>query len=326
MDRRGFLKLCGLSAGAIVLPHSAYAAGSWHERMSPLMGTFVSVAVHSEREDVANVAIDSAFREMRRVEALITDWNNDSDTSVLNRVRSAAVSSQLMSLAAAAQSMRECSGGQFNPFTRELTLRWREARAGGRMPSASTILEAVERSRSSSLTVEKGKLALSGRGDLEFGGIGKGFVVDAGVRVLREQGIRAARIAGSGDLRFIGRGPWTVDVEDPREERVMGTISMHGEVGVATSGDYRSVAEIEGERCHHLLDSTSGRPSHFNRSVTVVAPTAALADGYSTAAFSMPTSVALAFLQSQPQVSALIIDAAGRSHRTANLNFLPAIA
>lgn len=325
MNRRGFLKGCALGVAGIAMPSSAYCtSGRWHERMSPAMGTFVSVAVYSDDARIANAAIDSCVSEMRRVEALITDWNDASETSLINAkrlVHLAELSSELVSLAVSAQLVRGQSSGSFNPLTRELTLRWREAREGGRLPSKLMIDDAIERSHESSIEIDEGRLRLRGRAELEFGGIGKGFVVDAGIRSLRAAGIEFARVAGSGDLRFLGDGPWSVEIEDPRQERTMGSIEVRGEVGVATSGDYRSVTEIGGERFHHLIDLATGQPSRWNRSVTVVAPSALLADAYSTAAFSMPTEQALAFLGRLPGVEGLLVDVHGKVRRTERLRF-----
>lgn len=325
MNRRGFLKGCAVGAVGMVMPNAAFGStGRWHERMSSAMGTFVSVAVYADDGFVANAAIDRCLAEMQRVEAIITDWNGASETSLLNtkrHFRLEELSSELVSLALMAQSIKTESGGRFNPLTRELTLRWREAREGGRLPSPLVIEDAIRRSRESAVAVDAGQLRLHGRGELEFGGIGKGFVVDAGVRSLRASGVKFARVAGSGDLRFLGDGPWSVEVEDPRAERTMGSIEVGGEVGVATSGDYRSVAEIEGERFHHLIDLATGAPSRWNRSVTVVAPSAVLADGYSTAAFSMPTGESIRFLERLPGIEGLVIDAQGSVYRTKRLRF-----
>ena len=330
MKRRGFLRALGLGGLGVALPAEALArngAARWHERMAPLMGTFASVAVYTEDHLAADIAIDSCFAEMRRVEGLITDWNATSETSQLNMrraLRLPEVSSELISLTLMAETIRQQTGGSFNPLSRELTLRWREARETQKLPSRSKIAQAIEASAKSAARIEEGSLRIHGRAELEFGGIGKGFVVDAGVRVLRQLGVRFARVAGSGDLRFLGAARWSVDIEHPREERLLGTIALDGEVGVATSGDYRSVAEISGERFHHLLNLSNGRPCRWNQAVTVVAPSAMLADAYSTAAFSMPTAEAITFLNGLPQVEGLVVDHNGLALRTRGLKIIQA--
>lgn len=53
--------------------------------------------------------------------------------------------------------------------------------------------------------------------------------------------------------------------------------------GVSTSGDYRNYFEQDGQRYSHTFDARSGRPiAHKLASVTVVHPSALMADGLST--------------------------------------------
>ena len=107
-----------------------------------------------------------------------------------------------------AESIRQQTGGSFNPLSRELTLRWLEARETQKLPSRSKIAQAIEASAKSAARIEEGSLRIHGRAELEFGGIGKGFVVDAGVRVLRQLGVRFARVAGGGGPRIFGGARW----------------------------------------------------------------------------------------------------------------------
>jgi thiamine biosynthesis lipoprotein len=55
-------------------------------------------------------------------------------------------------------------------------------------------------------------------------------------------------------------------------------------MSMATSGDYRNFFESNGNRYSHTIDPRIGWPiRHPVVSVTVIAPTAVLADGYATA-------------------------------------------
>ena len=53
---------------------------------------------------------------------------------------------------------------------------------------------------------------------------------------------------------------------------------------VATSGDYRNYFDVEGKRYSHTIDARTGFPiNHDLVSVTVVHPSAMVADGWATA-------------------------------------------
>ena len=94
------------------------------------------------------------------------------------------------------------------------------------------------------------------------------------------------------------------------------------DTSVVTSGDYERFFEREGVRYHHLFDPRTGYPATACQSVTVVTPSAALADALATAAFVLGPEEGLALLQRFPRAEGLIVDAAGRPHVTPGLEAL----
>jgi thiamine biosynthesis lipoprotein len=72
------------------------------------------------------------------------------------------------------------------------------------------------------------------------------------------------------------------------------------DVSVATSGDYRNFFELEGRRYSHSIDPRTGYPvAHELVSVTVVHPSAMLADAWATALTVLGPEQALAVAQQQ---------------------------
>jgi thiamine biosynthesis lipoprotein len=76
---------------------------------------------------------------------------------------------------------------------------------------------------------------------------------------------------------------------------------------VVTSGDYERYFEQDGKRYHHILDPRSGYPADQLASVTVIAPTCALADALSTAAFVLGPQEGLELLDEFPDAEGLLI-------------------
>jgi thiamine biosynthesis lipoprotein len=71
-----------------------------------------------------------------------------------------------------------------------------------------------------------------------------------------------------------------------------------------------------GRRYAHILDPRTGQPAEGVLSVTVVAPSAALADGLSTAFFVMGPERAREYCRTRPEIAALFVCPQTGSGRT----------
>jgi thiamine biosynthesis lipoprotein len=118
---------------------------------------------------------------------------------------------------------------------------------------------------------------------LDLGAVAKGLAIDLAARELHAQGDYA--IDAGGDLYLAGHNPagaaWAVGIRHPHDgHQLLDSIRVSGRA-VCTSGDY----ERRCEGGHHIIDPRGGASPDGVASVTVVAPTAMLADALATAAF-----------------------------------------
>lgn len=147
---------------------------------------------------------------------------------------------------------------------------------------------------------------------IDLSPIAKGFGVDQVAAILEQNGISNYLIDIGGEMRLKGlkpeQEPWKIAVEKPvTNERAVQRILVPGDIGVATSGDYRIFFEENGVRYSHLLDPRTGHPIN-NRtvSVTVLHPSCMTADGYATALSVMNSQEALEFAN-QHGIAALLV-------------------
>ena len=135
---------------------------------------------------------------------------------------------------------------------------------------------------------------------LDSGGLAKGLFADLAADMLREAGSYA--IDCCGDVRIGGRDRHAraVRVDDPFGRGAPLHEFAVVEGGVATSGiGRRSWIGADGERAHHLLDPSTGRPAYTGLvQVTALAPTALDAEVRAKAALLSGPDRARAWLES----------------------------
>ena len=140
-----------------------------------------------------------------------------------------------------------------------------------------------------SIRIEGRSISLARPGmAITLDGIGKGYIVDAGVAVMRERGFPNVMVEAGGDLvangeRRPGR-PWQVGIRTPRGRvpKLQARVDA-ADLAVTTSGDYMQPFTPDFAQ-HHILDPRTGYSAPDLASSTVTAPNATLADGLSTLA------------------------------------------
>lgn len=135
--------------------------------------------------------------------------------------------------------------------------------------------------------------------ELDFNALAQGYSVDLVAEMFDGMGIKNYMIEIGGEIftrgvvRHAETGQdlaWKIGIDAPFEgnntpgEHLQAIVELSGR-GLATSGNYRkSSIDQNGARLTHTIDPRTGKPaSHNLLSVTILAPSAALADGYATA-------------------------------------------
>ncbi len=135
---------------------------------------------------------------------------------------------------------------------------------------------------------------------LDLGGIAKGFIVDEGIKILKESGIKNALINAGGDMYCMWQN-FKVGIKDPRNTgKIIATFNVKNK-GVATSASY--------ERPSHIIDPRTGKPVEKRfKSITVVANNCMTADGLATALYVLSPQEGLSLIESINDAECFIID------------------
>lgn len=281
---------------------------SLYKKTAQIMATSVTITVRARTPEHAEAAIEAAFNEIRRLEALMSFWSEDSEIAAIYNnagVHPVKVSHDTMRMVEISTGISSETGGAFDPTVGPLMRLWDFRKKT--MPTRAQVqrTRGLVDYRRVLADKEAGTAYLEVAGmSFDTGGIAKGYAVDRAVEVLMAQGIGAGLVAIAGDIRGYGVKPggghWRVGIRDPRQGKaktdVIATLVLRDEA-VSTSGDYERYFVADGVRYHHILDPATGMPARGAVSVTVIAKEAVLADGYSTGVFVMGPKRGLSMLE-----------------------------
>jgi FAD:protein FMN transferase len=260
-----------------------------------IMGTEVTIKAVVPARDAAQgqEALRRAEAKLREVEDRMSVWLGTSELSRFNASppgELVSLSAGTLDLLSTASEFTRLSEGAFDVTCRALLEVWRQAEARDRLPSAEELEEARGKTGWRWIRLHSaGAERLHPEVTVDPGGIGKGYAVDLAVAEMEQTGVSGGLVQGGGEIRVFGfaerRKPWRIALQDPSgRERpgALGTIVGTG-LAVSTSGDYERYYTVEGKRYSHIIDPRSGMAVDAVPQATVVAASATLSDGWSTA-------------------------------------------
>lgn len=262
--------------------------------------THVKVIVRADEDSLADRALDAARNALTDTQRLMDPRMEGSEVRTLNEAPAGQpipLAPETLEVLRDAQKMWSASDGAFDITIGPLIQLWHDANAVGKMPTPEQIAQARDLSSWSQLKLtDSGAVKSSNTVSVDLGGIAKGYGIDRAIDAIRQAGCQGGLVEVGGDLRCFGAPPglpgWTVGVRNPydlKADEPLVRLRLR-DLAVCTSGHYFRFYEFDGVRYSHILDPRPGPrmgmglpPEEAPRSVTVIAPTAAIADAWATA-------------------------------------------
>lgn len=278
--RRRALKISGALLGLSTFPARAAAAltrgelVTWH---GIALGAAAEMQIaHVDRNEARHI-LELAVAEIRRLERIFSLYDETSDLSQLNRQGFlASPPAELVEVLSTSLSLARVSKGAFDPSVQAL---W------NRSAQDSAVQEPLQstlgRVGYQNITVSARELRLEHNAmALTLNGIAQGYITDRLVALLRDAGLNDILI-DCGEIYGAGRHPsgrtWQVALAD----NPAGPVSCQNQA-VATSSGGTVIPGAPGLKAH-IFDPASGASAGKYKSLSVIAPSAILADGLSTA-------------------------------------------
>ena len=287
----------------------------------PVMGTVAELDIRGTDEKTAEKARILTGDAFRLVEMNLSVFVTNSIVARLNRGENVRVADDgpFATVVRFALETAKASDGAFDPTVNPLMRVWGFRGGDPAIPSPSALTNALAtvgwRRLGLSPTSGGDLLASSGGTELDFGAIAKGYAVDCAYDALAANGFTNFLINLGGNIRVCGspepgRSDWNIAVRDPFGRRPPSPLPrpLRSGEAVATSGSYERFVEIKGRRYSHIIDPRTGLPvDNGLASVSVIAPTAMMADAYSTTLFVLGREAGAAFLSAHLDCTAVFI-------------------
>lgn len=245
-------------------------------------------------------ASDSSIHEdlksiILEAEQMLSVTNQNSEASNMNRESGTPfeASDALAGIIKRSLTFAEETDGALNVALYPILRAWGFTTENYSVPGQEYLQELLPYTDWTRIQVEGNLVTMQDGMALDFGAVGKGYVTDVCVDLLKEKGITSARLDLGGNIYTLGTKKdgtlWNIGVKMPFEtnNELAGILKIQ-DTAVVTSGNYQRYFEQDGKLYHHIFDSKTGYPADNGLySVTILSQDAFEADALSTAYFVM---------------------------------------
>lgn len=305
-------------------------AKSYRETVK-LMGNRFELTAISDDDMVGPKAIAAAIAEIRRIEELLSTFKESSQVSEINNfagIRPVRVDEEVIGLIVRSLKISSLTQGAFDITYGSIDKKlWNFDVNMTALPDKEKALKSVDLINYENVIVNAGDrtVMLKNKGmRIGFGGIGKGYAADRAKQVMIAMGIESGIVNAAGDLVTWGRQPggkpWTIGIADPNNKQQAFSALSISNMAVATSGNYEKYAVIDGKKYSHTIDPKTGLPVTGVKSVSIICPSAELADALATPIAVMGVKVGMDLINQLNNVACVVIDEDDQIYTSKNIN------
>jgi thiamine biosynthesis lipoprotein len=326
MKHLGFI----LSILILIVPACTSSRLKTVQKTEAIMGTDVTITVVARTTEEGEAAIDAGMAELRRLDAMMSLYKNDSELTSVNLAAGkhpVKVSPEMIEAAEDAIEVSKISDGVFDITVGPLVVLWQMRLKEGKIPSDREIdrIRSLVNYRNIEVDRTASTIFLKKPGMImDFGGM-KGYLADRTADIIRKRGINNAIIAVAGDIWVMGHRedgkPWRIGVQHPREQDKTLAVLDLSDKYISTSGDYERFVIKEKKRYHHIIDPRTGKPSKGVISATLIGTRGALIDPLAKVPFILGPEKGLEVVK-KVGAEAMIVDEAGKIYTTKGIKNL----
>jgi thiamine biosynthesis lipoprotein len=281
------------------------------------MGSAFEFRVLASRPESGESLLDECSRETGRIESLLTEFSETSETGRINRhagMGELRVDPEVYGLLERCRNISRLTDGAFDISSGAIKKLYNFKGGLFALPDAADLAAAREKTGYLKIHLhppDRVSLAVKGM-HLGFGAVGKGYAADRVKALMQGRGVEGGVINASGDLTAWGSRPdgrpWKTGIAHPDDlSRMIAWLPLL-DMSIATSGNYIQYFDHAGRRYSHNLDPRTGYPVAGIKSVSIMGPSAELADALATAVTVMGEKAGIHFVNQLPRTHCILIN------------------
>ncbi|MFA6059170.1 MAG: FAD:protein FMN transferase [Taibaiella sp.] len=295
-----------------------------------LMGNTFELTAVAKDETWALSKIQLGITEIRRIEMLLTTFDDKSQTNQINKLAGIApvkVDKEVFDLIIRSVKISELTDGAFDLTYGSIDNRlWNFDQTMTELPdndTAKALVRLIDY-RNIILDKENTTVMLKEKGmRIGFGGIGKGYAADRAKAIMLAGGVASGIVNASGDLITWGlradNHPWKIGIVHPDDKRFPFSHMDVQDIAIATSGNYEKFVSINGKKYSHTINPKTGLPVTGIKSVTIFSPNAELADAMATPVTIMGVKAGVDLINQVKHLECIVIDDDNKVYKSQNI-------
>ena len=316
-----------LLALLLLLPSGCQKAPEPAELTTFAMDTMMRFTLYGEEAQTGAV-LAQIPTQLGALEAELSATREDSDIFRIDRAEGQPVEvrASVSELLSDALELCRITGGALDITAYPAVKAWGFTTGEHRVPDEEELAALAAKIDYAAVGSDGPTVTLPADMELDVGAVAKGYAGDLLAEAVRTNDISSALLdLGQSTIVAIGTKPggkpWRIGIRDPAGESYLAVVELT-DMSLGTSGGYQRYFEEDGVVYWHILDPDTAAPARSGlASVTVVAPSALLCDGLSTALFVMGLEEGAQFWRDHPELEfdALFITEEGQILCTAGL-------
>ncbi len=263
------------------------------------MDTFISIRFYDvENSEEISKRVEEIYLKYDEVANDFHAGYGVTNVYDLNENRTSVVNDALLELIDFSIRMQQETNGYYNPFIGGLSHLWKDNLDQKKLPTSEEVEVEVTKMNQTSVRIEDHLVTLEGEGNIDLGGIAKGYATQKANEYLESISCSSFLLNAGASNIVLGQKKteaFKVGLSKGFDSGYYTTLTLK-DCAISTSSIKEQHVWIDDHYYSHLLNPKTGYPAEYYETFSVIGSDSGILDAYSTACFAMNLEEAKSFL------------------------------